>query len=323
MQAIHLTAYGDPLQGLNHVEIAEPAAPGPNQVLIQVEYSPLNPSDFLLARGLYALHPELPSVIGNEGVGTVLALGAGVTKVKVGDRVLIPYGTFAWAQRVLAPADDLFVVPPGVDAQQASMLRINPPTAVLLLDEFVTLKPGDWLVQNAANSGVGRAVIAVARSRGLKTINIVRSQALVEELKAAGGDVVLFSGADTAQQARAATAGAPVRLGLDAVSGAATALLGEIVTQGSTIVSYAAMSGGAIAISPLDLIFKKIQLRGLFMYHDEYVPKLARGIAEGSRLIGEGKLRVPVAATYPLRAVKDAVQHALGGGKVLFDLRAA
>ena len=322
MHAIHLTAYGDPLQGLKHVEIAEPAAPGPNQVLIQAEYSPLNPSDFLLARGIYALHPELPSVIGNEGVGTILALGAGVTKVKVGDRVLIPYGTFAWAERLLAPADGLFVVPPGIDVQQASMLRINPPTAVLLLDEFVSLKPGDWLVQNAGNSGVGRAVIAVAGSRGLKTISIVRSQALVEDLKAAGGDVVLVSGADTVQQARAASAGAPVRLGLDAVSGAATAMLAEIVTQDSTIVSYAAMSGEPIAISPLNVIFKKVGLRGLFMYDDEYLPKLAKGIAEGSRLIGAGKLHVPVAATYPLRAVKDAVRHALGGGKVLFDLRA-
>jgi hypothetical protein len=89
--------------------------------------------------GVYFLNPKLPSVIGGEGAGIVEAIGPGVTSVKVGDRVTIPFGTFTWSEKVLAPARGLFVVPPSIDARTASMLNINPTTAVLLLAEFVKL----------------------------------------------------------------------------------------------------------------------------------------------------------------------------------------
>ena len=72
MRAVQLTAYGDPLESLKYVDIPAPVAPGPNQVLIAVEFSPLNQSDLLLARGIYGTRPPLPTVIGNEGVGRVL-----------------------------------------------------------------------------------------------------------------------------------------------------------------------------------------------------------------------------------------------------------
>src|SRR2546425_4584369 len=71
------------------------------------------------------------------------------------------------------------------------MLGINPPTAALLLNESIDLRPGDWVAQNAANSGVGRSLIAIAKARGLKTINFVRRPELVPELQAVGGDLVI------------------------------------------------------------------------------------------------------------------------------------
>lgn len=121
-------------------------------------------SDLLLANGAYLLNPQLPSVIESEGAGIVEAVGPGVTGVEAGDRVTIPFRTFTWAQKVLAPADGLFVVPPAIDAKTASMLNINPTTAVLLLDGFVKLNPGDWIVLNAANSQVARCIVAIAKS---------------------------------------------------------------------------------------------------------------------------------------------------------------
>src|SRR5260221_11518817 len=154
MRAVHLTAYGDPVEGLNYVDIPDPEAPGPNQVLIEVEFSPVNPSDLLLARGMYGIRPTLPTVIGNEGVGRLLAVGAEVENVKVGDRVLAPLSSFTWRERMVVSASGLFALPPGADPQQLSMLAINPPTAALLLSEYVNLKPGDWVVQNSANSAV-------------------------------------------------------------------------------------------------------------------------------------------------------------------------
>ena len=140
MKAIHLTAYGNPAQNLRMVEVSEPNAPSASEALVRMEYAPINYSDLLLANGVYFLNPKLPSVIGGEGAGIVEAIGPGVTSVKVGDRVTIPFGTFTWSEKVLAPAQGLFVVPPSVDAKTASMLNINPTTAVLLLDEFVKLK---------------------------------------------------------------------------------------------------------------------------------------------------------------------------------------
>src|SRR5256886_15079313 len=145
MKAIHLTAYGNPAQSLMMVEVSEPNAPSASEALVRMEYAPIDYSDLLLANGVYFLNPKLPSVIGGEGAGIVEAIGPGVTSVKVGDRVTIPFGTFSWSEKVLAPARGLFVVPPSVDAKTASMLNINPTTAVLLLDEFVKLKAKDWI----------------------------------------------------------------------------------------------------------------------------------------------------------------------------------
>ena len=159
MRAVHLTAFGNPVDGLEFVDISEPDAPGPNQVLTRVEFSPINPNDLMLARGIYAIRPALPTVIGNEGVGRVLAVGPGVNDVKVGDRVLVPLSSFAWRERLVTSADGLFALPLDADPQQLAMLGISPPT-VTAARRLVDLKSGDWVVQNAANSGVGRWVIA-------------------------------------------------------------------------------------------------------------------------------------------------------------------
>src|SRR5258707_14577408 len=187
MRAVHLTAFGNPVECLEFVQIQEPPAPGPGQVLIGVEFSPINLNDLLVVRGTYPLRPSLPSVIGNEGMGRILAVGPGVENVTVGDRVLTPLYGFAWAERIVVAAQGLFALPADADPQQLAMLSINPPTAALLLSEFVDLSPGDWVVQNAANSGVGRAVIAFAKARGFKTINLARRPELIDELKARGG----------------------------------------------------------------------------------------------------------------------------------------
>ncbi len=117
MKAIHLTAYGNPAQNLKMVEVSEPNALSANEALVRIEYAPIAYSDLLLANGVYLLNPKLPSVIGGEGAGIVEAIGPGVTSVKVGDRVTIPFGTFTWSEKVLAPAEGLFVVPPSIDAK--------------------------------------------------------------------------------------------------------------------------------------------------------------------------------------------------------------
>src|SRR6201987_5738597 len=205
MKAILLTAYGNPAQNLRMVEVSEPNAPSASEALVRVEYAPIDYSDLLLANGVYFLHPKLPSVIGGEGAGIVEAIGPGVTAVKLGDRVTIPFRTFTWAEKVLAPAEGLFVVPPSIDARTASMLTINPTTAVLLLDGFVKLKPKDWIVLNAANSQVARCIIAIAKSRDLKVVGIVRRPELIRELEVLGVDFVGVESPDLPKQIQSET----------------------------------------------------------------------------------------------------------------------
>jgi NADPH:quinone reductase-like Zn-dependent oxidoreductase len=320
MRAIQLTAYGDPVAGLKFVDIPAPEAPGANQVLIGIEFSPINPSDLLVARGIYAVRPTLPSVIGNEGVGRVLSVGPRVKNVKVGDRVVAPLSSFTWRERMVVSADGLFALPPDADPQQLSMLAINPPTAALLLSDYVELKPGEWVVQNSANSSVGRWVIAFAKARGLKTVNIVRREELVPELEALGGDVVVVDSPDVSEKIKAAVGKAELRLALDGVSGPATGVLASTLSAHGTLVSYAAMSLAPMSISPLHVIFKPITVRGFWLGHPETEAKSAPAIAQAAEMVASGRVSIPVAATYPLSSIKEAVGHAVRGGKILLEV---
>jgi NADPH:quinone reductase-like Zn-dependent oxidoreductase len=323
MRAIHLTAFGNPAQGLEFVQIQEPAAPGPGQALIGVEFSPIDLSDLLVVSGAYPFRPSLPSVIGNEGVGRILAVGPGVDNVAVGDRVLTPLYGLSWAERIVVPAEGLFALPTNVDPQQLAMLTINPPTAGLLLSEFVDLAAGDWVVQNAANSGVGRAVIAFAKARGFKTINLVRRTELIDELKALGGDLVIVDAPEGLNLAKDTLGAAAPRLAIDGVGGPSAATLINLLGRDGTLVAYAALGKAPIAISALALIFKRITVRGFFLSDREHAAKIAPLAVEAAELLRSGRLHAPVAATYPLSAIKDAVAHVQRGGKVLLDVAAS
>ena len=320
MKAIHLVSYGDPAQGLVCVDIPEPDAPEAGQVIVQMEFSPINVSDLLVANGLFPTKPTLPAVIGGEGVGKVIALGGGVANVRKGDRVLIRHGVFAWAQMVMAPAQGLFIVPPEIDVRQASMLSINPPTAALLLREFVTLKPGEWLIQNSANSAVGRAVITFAHQAGVKTINIVRRPEMIPELKALGADVVLVMSPNIVTDIKAAVPNASIRLALDGVTGAATNVLAESLSADGVVVCYASATKEFLAMDLLTLVAKRLSVHGFSMYYPQFVPRLDALIAESAELMKQGKLIAPITATYPMTNVQEAVKHAVRGGKVLLDL---
>ena len=320
MRAVQLTAFGNPVDGLEYVDMPEPDAPGADQVLIGVEFSPINPNDLMVAQGIYAFRPPLPAIIGNEGVGRVLAVGPGVESVKVGDRVLAPLSSFTWRERIVVSAGGLSALPADADPRQLAMLGINPPTAALLLSEYVDLKPGEWVVQNAANSGVGRWVIAFAKTCGLKTVNIVRRQELVAELEAIGGDIVVVDSPDVPERIKAAVGQAELRLALDGVSGPATGVLAATLSPHGTLVSFAAMSEAPMSINPLDLIFKPLTLRGFWLGHPEIASKLAPAVVEGATMIASRRVHIPVAATYPLSSIKEAVAHAQRGGKILLDV---
>ncbi len=319
MKAIQLKAYGQPTENIGVVEINDISTIDNDEVVIEVLYSPVNPSDLLLMQGTYPVQPKLPAVIGQEGVGRVVSVGSSVTTTKSGDMVTIPFGTFAWSEKVVAKAAGLVVLPPNVDLQQAAMLSINPPTAVLLLEEFVSLNSGDWIVLNAANASVSHAIIAVAKSKGIKTLGIVRRKEAVDAALKAGADVVLVEAENTVAEAKKATNNAEIKLGLDAVGGKATNTIAEILSNEGRLVSYAMMSREPINVSQIGLIFRRIQIHGFYMYLPYYVPRLKNAILQSVQLLAQGKLNVPVAKIYPPEKVREAIQHTIDGGKVLLQ----
>src|SRR5216117_1805987 len=221
MKQILLDRYGQPEDGLRCADVSDVGAPGPGEVVFDVIAFPINPADISFCRGTYRLKPELPATPGAECVGRVSAVGAGVAHVNRGDLV-INLQRENWTQKRRVKGDDVIPIPSRLDLRQAAMLRINPPTALLLLTDIVALKPGDWVIQNVANSAVGRIVITLARQRGLKTINVVRRDSLFAELKTLGADACVVDGPDLADKVKSANGSAPIRLALDAVSGQAT-----------------------------------------------------------------------------------------------------
>jgi len=293
------------------------------QALVAVLAAPINPSDVLTLTGQYGLLPPLPAVGGSEGVGRVIELGPDTQGPAMGQTVLLPAGSGTWATHVVVPAAQLIPLPNEADPRQLAMLTVNPPTASLLLSDFADLQPGDWIIQNSANSGVGSYVAQLAKLRGFKTVNIVRRESAVAGVQAQGGDVVLVDGDDLAERVKAATGGAAVKLGIDAVGGKATMRLAASLAEGAVIVNYGALSGEPCVVSPRELVFRDITLKGFWLARWFRTTPKAQQFAlltELAGLIAAGKLSTPIQATYDVAKIKDAVAAAAAGerqGKIL------
>ena len=322
MKQVHLTQIGDPAASVDCVDVPGLGDPGPTQVLIDVAAGPINPAEILLMKGEYASIPDLPAPLGIEGAGTVRAVGASVKSLAPGDKVMILLRA-NWAEQVLAEESEAIKLPPGIDLQQASMLKVNPATAHLMLRDYVDLNPGEWVIQNTANSGVGTSLIKLAKARGLKTVNIVRRESAAEYCRALGGDVALVDGDDIAERAAEATGGAEIRLGIDAVAGEAVIRLASCLADGGMVVNYGMLSGKPCMMTTDQTVFQSKQLRGFWL------AKFLRGLgpegtqalyAELAPMVESGAISVPVEAAYPIDQIKEAVAHACRegrGGKVL------
>lgn len=318
MLVAQVSRFGKPEEVIEVVEHPEPDPPGAGEVLVQTEFFPINPADVLNLEGKYgATAPLLPMIPGAEGVGRVTAVGAGVAHLKPGDRVLLP-GPGAWRERALGKAAGMFALPAGVDPTQLAMLRVNPPTAYLMLHQYVALQAGHWVIQNAANSGVGHLLIKFAQDAGMKTVNVVRREELVAPLRAHGGDAVLVDGPDLDVRVREAIGGGTLALAIDAVGGAATQRLARCVADGGTVVNYGALSGDACMADTRELIFRGVNLTGFWLRRWFAETPAAEIAALYRRLAGklaDGTLAVDVERIYPLDKLKNAVAHAARGGR--------
>jgi trans-2-enoyl-CoA reductase len=324
IKAVVYERHGNPPDVLR-IESRPWPAPAPDEALVRMRAAPINPADLNQIEGKYPVRPELPATPGFEGAGIVVDAGANASTISAGTLVILPHNLGTWRDAVAVKASELVAVPPEIDPVHAAMLKINPMTAWRLLHDYVDLKSGDWLIQNAANSAAGRAVIQIARELGFKTANVVRREELIDELRARGGDVVLVDGENLREEVKHATSGAPIRLGLNAVGGDSALRLANCLAPGSTMVTFGAMSLQPLKIPNGLLIFKDLRFRGIWInkwYDDATMQERIDAFRTLFEMAKRGLLRTKVEKSYPLEEAKAAVAQAARGqrsGKIIFE----
>ena len=293
----------------------------PDELRLKMLYAPIKPADINYIQGIYGIKPELPAIPGLEGCAEVIESRS--DKLQTGDLVITikPVGT--WAEQVVCPADYVLKIPSDTPVEQASMLKVNPLTAWCMLTQFIDLPKGSWVIQNAANSGVGSCVIQIAKLLGLRTINLVRREGLIKALTDLGADHVLLDEADSIETIRKITGDHPPALALNAVGGDSGLRLMDIIATKGIHVTYGAMGRRSLKVPNKFLIFKRIQLHGFWV--TEWIKETdAQLVGETyqqlAQWISEGKLAQPIDSTYALAEITTALKRAMEDqrdGKVL------
>lgn len=322
-------ASGDPASALAIEQRPDPV-PGPGEIVVAMEIAPIHRSDLMaLSGGSKVPMAPLPRVPGVEGVGRVIAKADDVTRFKVGDRVFPPKYIGVFRDRVVCAATAAFPAPDRAPADQLAILCTMGLTAILVLDDYVHLPAGSWLIHNGANSSIGMMVIGLAHARGLKTVNVVRRSGFENKLRALGGDVVMIDTDDAdalAARVAEATGDAPIHIALDVVGSESGGRLAHCLTAPGTLVLYGGSGGAPARIDDLDMGRKQLTVVGMGMSRsfNRRTPiekdAVMRRLGE---LAAASRLKTDIAATYPLDQYVTAYKHAAEasrdrGGKVLF-----
>ena len=322
MKIAQFSNYGKPDEAINCIDIPDLDDPDENEVLIDVLACPINPADVLNIEGKYGIKAKLPARLGAECVGKVKKVGDLVKEFKEGD-IVLPLDRENWVQQKIVDEKNLIMLPNNIDPIQLSMLKVNPATAYLMLKKYVKLQPGDWIIQDAANSGVGQCIIRLAKMEGIKTINIVRRKELASDLEDIGADFVIQDSPNMASEVKELTNGGDVKLAIDAVGGDIILRIGDCLKEEATILNYGLLSGKNIEMTSYQTVFKRLVLTGFWLM--PWLQNMSRKeifdmYNHLSNLIASNKLHVPIEKTYPLEEIKKAVKHSAAynrSGKII------
>lgn len=318
MQSVRFHEFGNLADVLRVEDVAEPE-PAANQVLVRMRARSINPSDLLTVRGLYGALPKLPATPGLEGMGEVAAVGEGVKNFRPGQRV-IPLGVAGtWQEYLLAESTQLIPVPDTVTNQTAAQFVVNPLTAWIMTAEELALKPGEWLLQTAAGSTLGRVVLQIARLRGFKTINVVRRREQVDELRALGADeVICTADEDLVERVKEITGREGLTKAIDAVGGETGGAVVRSLGRNGVMLVYGLLSMQPILVDSGRMIFTSATIRGFWLgeWFRSAAPESQHAItAELLRLMATNEIVPPVEAEYRLADALAAVEHAERQGR--------
>ncbi|GAA4400300.1 zinc-binding dehydrogenase [Tsukamurella soli] len=318
MRALVQHSFGGPAEVLAVEDVPTPE-PGPGKVRIRTLLATIHNHDLWTVRGSYGFKPDLPARAGTEAVGVVDAVGDGVEGVAVGQRVVTRAAFGTWAEYFLSPARALIPVPDEIDDETAAQLVAMPFSAVSLLD-FLGVREGDAVVQNAANGAVGTILAQLAPARGVTVVGLVRRPEAVEQLAAQGiSGIVATDGDDWRAQARALAGDRGFTAAVDSVGGTASGDVATLLADEGTLVVFGAMGSSDMVLPSGPLIFRQLTVKGFWAKRigEEMSPaKSAELMSEVFRAAADGSLRLPVDSVHPLGDIRAAVAASARPGRI-------
>lgn len=317
MRSATYNEFGRPTEvlSLGDRPIPEPNA---NEVRVKTVLASIHNHDLLTIRGKYGFKPELPAIGGSEAVGVIDAVGSEVKDLKVGQRVAAASVQATWAEYFVAPEHMIFPIPESLEDEMAAQLIAMPLSALMLL-EFLEVESGQWIIHNAANGAVGKSLAMIAAARGINTINVVRSSDAMSELEALDiKNNVNTADEDWKEQVKAILGDDKISAAVDSVGGEDSGDLLSLLGHYGTFAVFGAMSGKPMVLNPTHMIFKQAVLKGFWgskLSQEMSVENKKRLVNELIECAVDGKLRLPVEATFDLADIIEAVDGKLQAGK--------
>ena len=323
MKALIFSNTGDPHEVLQLGELPDPK-PGKGEVLVRIVLSPINPSDLHMIRGRYGYQPELPASPGAEGVGVVERLGEGVETLAPGNRVMFLRTWNLWRELIICRAEDLFPIPLTLSDETAAIAYTNPVTAWALTRSSHSLQEGDWLLQTAAASSVGKLVLQLAQVHKFRTINVVRRREQEKIVRSLGGDeVVCTADEDLRSRITELTDSRGVTHAIDCVAGELGAEVARGLAPGGTLFVYGALSTHrqtdpakfTMPIFSPRLIYSTAKVQGWWIVRwtaAQPTSVLRACVGEILSLLGSGTLTVPEVCVFPVSEYRAALRVADG-----------
>ncbi|MFN0197045.1 MAG: zinc-dependent alcohol dehydrogenase family protein [Planctomycetaceae bacterium] len=325
MRSVIFDCGGEPSDVLTVRELPLPVIQ-PGEVLVQMRASPINPSDLYFIRGVYTQKPKYPAVPGFEGMGIVTqGTGSLLAKFLVGKRVAVIGGEQGhWREFTVAKARQVIPVSRDLSDEVAAMFFVNPATALMLIESVLKVPRGGWVMQSAANSALGRMVIRLGKYLGFHTLNLVRRDNSVDELRALGGDAVVafdperHSVEELQQQVHQHTGLREIPFAMDCVGGkTGEAMLACLGRRGHLVVS-GTLSHEPIPLSSRQLIQTGARISGFWlsqaMQEAGLLTKL-RLVRRIAKLLRAGVLTTEVSRRFSLEKVVEGIQAAEQPGR--------
>ena len=325
MRALQCEAWGTPDSVVLRDDLA-PRTPGAEEVVIRVAYASVSHATGLMVAGRYQTRPPLPFTPGTEAVGTVLAVGANVTRLSVGQRVVAIADWGCFAEQLVVRQHTVYAIPDAVSFLQALPVPISYGTAFTGMLWRSGLTAGETVLVLGAGAGVGLAAVEIAAAMGARVIACASTQPKRDQALARGASHAVAPDEHLAAQVKQATAGRGVDLVVDPVGGDLFERAVRACAANARLLSIGFASGRPPQVAANIFLVKNLTLHGFFFGRyigwtpaDEraiHAPALQHAIETLLGWVADGRLQPVVSQVFPISGLSDAI-HVLESRQVI------